>query len=161
MTGDLGDRMHPAELDLLDTDVEESLRSSLRDLLAARCTPDRVLAVYDGDRSLTPNLWRAVARDLGLAGLLVPEDHGGAGASAREAAVVLEELGRAAAPVPFLTSAVVATAALLHDSRTEAGAALLGELASGSEPRRCWCRCPRPRGRPLRWSTRPRRPPAA
>ncbi|MGZ4493963.1 MAG: acyl-CoA dehydrogenase family protein, partial [Nocardioides sp.] len=46
-------------------------------------------------------------------GLLVPEADGGAGASAREAAVVLEELGRSVAPVPFLTSAVVATAALL------------------------------------------------
>ena len=58
-------------------------------------------------------LWKALAADLGLAGLLVPEERGGAGASAREAAVVLEELGRAVAPVPFLTSAVVATAALL------------------------------------------------
>jgi alkylation response protein AidB-like acyl-CoA dehydrogenase len=52
--------------------------------------------------------------DLGLAGLLVPEDQGGAGASAREAAVVLEELGRFAAPVPFLTSSVVASTALLQ-----------------------------------------------
>ncbi len=50
---------------------------------------------------------------MGLAGLLVPEEKGGQGATHREAAVVLEELGRAVAPVPYLTSAVVATEALL------------------------------------------------
>ena len=97
---------------LLYTDVEDSLRSTVRDLLAARCPADAVTAMYDGDRSVVAPLWRAVAADLGLAGLLVPESAGGAGASAREAAVVLEELGRAAAPVPFLTSSVVATAVL-------------------------------------------------
>lgn len=66
--------------------------------------------------------------ELGCAGLAVPEDRGGAGASFREAAVVLEELGRAVAPVPFLGSAVVATSMLLACSERE----LLGELASGA-----------------------------
>ncbi|MGZ6801492.1 MAG: acyl-CoA dehydrogenase family protein [Nocardioidaceae bacterium] len=101
------------DVDLLYTDVEDSLRATVRDLLGSRCTPQSVLATYDGDRSAATVLWRSVAADLGLAGLLVPEADGGAGASAREAAVVLEELGRSVAPVPFLTSAVVATAALL------------------------------------------------
>jgi alkylation response protein AidB-like acyl-CoA dehydrogenase len=123
---------HPAEMELLDTEVEESLRSTVRELLADRCTPDRVLAAYDGDRSLTADLWKPVAVELGLAGLLVPEELGGAGASAREAAVALEELGRAVAPVPFLTSSVLATSALLQDGRTEAGTRLLRELADGA-----------------------------
>jgi alkylation response protein AidB-like acyl-CoA dehydrogenase len=113
-------------LDLLHTDVEEDVRATVRGLLADRCPPERVLALYDGDRSLVAPLWQALAVDLGLAGLLVPEPEGGAGASAREAAVVLEELGRAAAPVPFLTSAVVATTALLGS-----GTPLLADLASG------------------------------
>ena len=69
----------------------------------------RSTAVYDGDDSVEAPLWQALAVELGLAGLLVPEELGGAGASAREAAVVMAELGRAVAPVPFLTSAVVAT----------------------------------------------------
>lgn len=100
-------------LNLLYTDVEDSLRQSVRDLLTARCTPDRVIDTYDGKRDLQPGLWRSLSVDLGLAALLVPEERGGAGASAREAAVVLEELGRFVAPVPFLTSAVVATTVLL------------------------------------------------
>jgi alkylation response protein AidB-like acyl-CoA dehydrogenase len=115
-----------SDLDLLYTDVEDDLRSSVRDLLADRCDPTAVIAVYDGDRSLVEGLWKSLAVELGLAGLLVPEERGGAGASAREAAVVLEELGRAAAPAPFLTSAVVATTVLL-----DAEGDLLASLAAG------------------------------
>ena len=48
-----------------------------------------------------------------------PSQLGGAGASAREAAVVMEEIGRAVAPVPFLSSAVLATVALLRAGDTE------------------------------------------
>jgi alkylation response protein AidB-like acyl-CoA dehydrogenase len=114
-------------LNLLYTDVEDSLRESLHDLLTARCTPARVIAAYDGDRDLGLGLWRSLSVDLGLAGLLVPPDRDGAGATAREAAVVLEELGRFVAPVPFLTSAVVATTALLHGDDAET----LGRLAAG------------------------------
>jgi alkylation response protein AidB-like acyl-CoA dehydrogenase len=90
-----------------------------------------VLPLYDGDRSPVAPLWRGIAADLGLAGLLVPEDRGGSGASAREAAVVLEELGRAVAPVPFLTSSVVATTVLLGAQPGGAADDLLAGLAAG------------------------------
>jgi len=115
-------------LDLLPTDVEKDLRATVRDLLAERCEAARVREMYDGDRSIVEPLWQAVGRDLGLAGLLIPDELGGAGASAREVAVVLEELGRAVAPVPFLTSAAVATTVLLAISETD----LVGRLAEGS-----------------------------
>ena len=72
-------------------------------------------------------LWKAIAGDLGCAGLLVPEEQDGAGASFREVATVAEELGRAVAPVPFLGSAVAATTALL----TTGDDAALPELARG------------------------------
>lgn len=112
--------------DLLYSDVEQSLRESVRNLLAARLAPKDVMAVYDGhvDHSA---LWRALAGDLGLAALLVPEELGGAGASAREAAVVLEELGRRAAPVPFFTSAVIATVTVVAVGNRE----LAADLAAG------------------------------
>ncbi|WP_338538665.1 acyl-CoA/acyl-ACP dehydrogenase [Janibacter terrae] len=100
--------------DLLYTDVEETLRDSVRSTLRRaldETLPTRLADEPDTDVS---GLWRALAEQLGLAGLLVPESLGGAGASAREAAVVLEELGGAVAPVPFLTSAVIATTALLE-----------------------------------------------
>ncbi|MFF2082793.1 acyl-CoA dehydrogenase family protein [Nocardia sp. NPDC058176] len=113
--------------DLLYSDTEEALRDSVRRLLADRCPPDAVIGVYDqAPRDFAP-VWKALAVDLGVAGLLVPEELGGAGATAREAAVVLEELGRAVAPVPFLTSAVLATLALLRAGDTD----FVGELAEG------------------------------
>ncbi|GGO82587.1 acyl-CoA dehydrogenase family protein [Wenjunlia tyrosinilytica] len=114
--------------DLLYSDVEDDLRSSVRSLLADRCPPTAVLARCEGDRPHDLPLWSTLARELGLAGLLVPEALGGHGASAREAAVVLEELGAAITPVPFLSSAVLATSALLACRGAEPE---LTSLASG------------------------------
>ncbi|CAJ1511068.1 acyl-CoA dehydrogenase family protein [[Mycobacterium] burgundiense] len=117
-----------SELDLLYTEIEEELRASVRSLLAARCDPDAITRMYDADRSVVAGLWKALSVEIGLAGLLVPEQHGGAGGSLREAAVVLEELGRMVAPVPFLTSAVIATTMLL-----DSDADLLGPIAQGEQ----------------------------
>ena len=118
----------PASVDLLPDDVEQDLRASVRAVVDRHAPPDRVTALYDGHDDVTAPLWSAFV-DLGLPGLLVPEDLGGAGASAREAAAVLEELGRAAAPSPYLTSSVVATTALHVAGDTE----ILPALASGEQ----------------------------
>ncbi|MER7182318.1 acyl-CoA dehydrogenase family protein [Streptomyces hyaluromycini] len=115
------------ELNLLDTETENDLRVVVRELLADRCDPVTTTGAYDGDSSAVAPLWKALAVELGLAGLLVPEERGGAGASAREVAVVLEELGHAVAPVPFLTSSVVAVTTLLAAPADE----LLASLAAG------------------------------
>lgn len=120
-----------SELDLLPTADEDALRSTVAALLQSRCDAAAVSALYDGDASSVGSIWTGLAREVGVAGLLVPEDLGGAGAGAREAAVVMEELGRAVAPAPYLTSSVIATAALLAGDATEPGQALLGALATG------------------------------
>jgi alkylation response protein AidB-like acyl-CoA dehydrogenase len=106
--------LDPVRLPLIASDDEESLRAVLRKLLTARCAIDDVAAMYDGVDEVRAPLWRSLTLDLGLAGLLVPEEAGGAGAGPREAATVLEELGSAVAPVPFLTSSVLATSTLVH-----------------------------------------------
>ncbi|MFC9097799.1 acyl-CoA dehydrogenase family protein [Streptomyces sp. NPDC057072] len=116
--------------DLLYSDEEEALRSAVRDLLADHCDAASVLARIESDTPHDRSLWKLLTESMGLAGLLVPESLGGQGATHREAAVVLEELGRAVAPVPYLTSAVVATEALLACEGAEAEK-LLTELASG------------------------------
>lgn len=104
--------------DLLYSEVEEDLRGSVRALLRDRGSHAAVLARCETDQPCDRALWKSLAADLGCAGLAIPEKHGGAGASWREAAVVAEEIGRAVTPVPFLTSAVIATAAVLalHES---------------------------------------------
>ena len=112
---------------LLYTEEETALRQAVRSLLEDQAGWRDVLARSESDQTYDAGLWQKLAQQVGCAGLLVPEDAGGAGASYREAAVVAEELGRSAAAVPFLGSAVVATAALLS-----VGDELLAEVASGA-----------------------------
>jgi alkylation response protein AidB-like acyl-CoA dehydrogenase len=76
-------------------------------------------------------LWRRLARDLGLAGLAVPEAHGGVGLGWVEIAAVIEELGAALACVPFLSSACLATAAILEAGTPAQHEALLPAMARG------------------------------
>jgi alkylation response protein AidB-like acyl-CoA dehydrogenase len=114
--------------DLLYTEDETDLRGAVRSVLEDQAQWTDVLARTESEQTYDTGLWRTLATEVGCAGLLVPESQGGAGASYREAAVVAEELGRAAAAVPFLGSAVVATAALL----TAGDDVLLAEVASGA-----------------------------
>ncbi|MFJ5304952.1 acyl-CoA dehydrogenase family protein [Streptomyces sp. NPDC088350] len=113
--------------DLLYSEEEEALRAAVRDLLTDHCDAASVITRTESDAPHDLSLWKSLTEGMGLAGLLVPEAQGGQGATHREVAVVLEELGRAVAPVPYLTSAVVATEALLACDADD----LLAELASG------------------------------
>ncbi|MET8001855.1 acyl-CoA dehydrogenase family protein [Nonomuraea glycinis] len=112
---------------LLYTEVEEELRAAVRGLLADRCPPAAVRGRAESD-PYDLGVWKTLAGEIGVAGLLIPEEHGGAGASASEVAVVLEELGRGVAPVPFFTSSVLATRALIQAGAGEP----LERLADGS-----------------------------
>jgi alkylation response protein AidB-like acyl-CoA dehydrogenase len=85
------------------------------------------MALTESEQPVDTELWQALGRELGVTGLAVPEKSGGAGAGWRETAVVLEELGRGVAAVPYLGSAVLATAALLDVDET----VLLAQIASG------------------------------
>jgi alkylation response protein AidB-like acyl-CoA dehydrogenase len=71
-------------------------------------------------------LWQTLANELGVTALQVPEASGGQGVTVRETAVVLEELGRHVAPVPYLGHSVLATTALLA-----CGSDLVSTVASG------------------------------
>ena len=129
--------------DLLYSDTERALSDALATLLADRGGTDAVLKRIESAQTYDDKLWEAVAADLGCAGLLIPERDGGAGASYREAAAAAEVLGSYVAPVPFLGSAVVATAALLSVAEgvqassgtpftpAKAAADLLAKMADG------------------------------
>ncbi len=131
--------MSEALPDLLFSDAERALADALSSLLADQGGLDKALARTESGQTYDEGLWQSVAADLGCAGLLIPEGNGGAGASYREAAAAAEALAAFVAPVPFLGSAVVATAALLSVSAgagetsasVRAVADLLGRLADG------------------------------
>ncbi|MBK0869336.1 acyl-CoA/acyl-ACP dehydrogenase [Saccharopolyspora sp. HNM0986] len=115
--------------DLLYGEVEEDLRGTVRRVLRDRCDSSAVLARCESEEPYDFALWRTLAGDLGVATLPVPEESGGAGASARELAVVAEEIGRAVAPVPFLGT-VLATSAL--SAAGPANKELIAEIGAGS-----------------------------
>ena len=108
--------------DLLYSETERDLAAALSDLLAAAAAPADVLARTEQPETYDAKLWRTVAAEIGIAGLLIPEPLGGAGASYRELAAAAEQFGAAVAPIPYLGSAVVATAALLSAARSAAAA---------------------------------------
>jgi alkylation response protein AidB-like acyl-CoA dehydrogenase len=117
--------------DLLYSQIEEDLRDTVRKVLRDRCGWPAVLARCEQEQPYDLDLWRTLAAELGLTGLPIPEDYGGAGAGVRELAVLAEETGRAIAPIPLLGS-VLATAALLECADSPGVPDVLRGIADGS-----------------------------
>jgi alkylation response protein AidB-like acyl-CoA dehydrogenase len=114
------------------TTEQEDLRAAVRGLIdhAASAAPDGGL-----DEAAAPaasRLWQRLCAEIGVAGLLIPDRFGGAGAGPVEVAVVMEELGRSLTPSPMLGSAVLATSMLLESGDEDACRRLLPGLADGS-----------------------------
>ncbi len=109
---------------LAPTADEELFARTVRDLLARRCTPRDVRAGFARKR------WDELA-EIGVTGLLVPEEHAGLGLGAGALVAVAQEMGRACAPEPVLEAAVCAT--LLAQADTDDRAAeWLRALAAGA-----------------------------
>ena len=104
---------NPVIPDLLYSELEQELRNGVVDVMSSKAKWSDILDRTESDNTVDTDLWRTLVQEVGLAGLPVSEEAGGAGASWREVGVVLEELGKAAAPVPYLGSAVTGTALLM------------------------------------------------
>src|SRR6266850_2926986 len=111
------------------TEEHEELRQAVRRFVEARIPPAVPRAVVDGATAGRPDFWAAIGEP-GWLGLHVSEENGGAGFGLVEQAVVVEELGRACAPGPYLPTALAA--AILQDAGGPAASALLAKLASGA-----------------------------
>jgi alkylation response protein AidB-like acyl-CoA dehydrogenase len=98
-------------VDLTYSEEQELFRKSVRAFASDRVPLDRLAEIADGDQGWDPALWKEAA-DLGLAGVGVPEEHGGAGLGFVEEAIAAEELGRTVFPGPWLGSVVLAQPAL-------------------------------------------------
>ncbi|MEW5686972.1 MAG: acyl-CoA dehydrogenase family protein [Pseudomonadota bacterium] len=106
------------------------LQDSLKRALADLSPLDRVRKYADGGETHAPDIWAGLA-DLGLPGLIVPEEHGGLGLGLLEAALAAEALGRAVAPTPFLSTAVLAPLALRLAGDGDVQRDLLPKIAAG------------------------------
>jgi alkylation response protein AidB-like acyl-CoA dehydrogenase len=94
-------------------DDQQALQTTARQFLAQPAPSAYVRAMTEDDAGVTDEFWSALV-ELGWVGLLVPEEHGGAGMGLLEMMVVLEEMGRLPLPGPFLSSSVLATMAAVR-----------------------------------------------
>jgi len=110
---------------------QRELRESVRRFLTERAPLTRVRELMETVDGTDPDVWRQASAQLGLPGIAVPEEYGGAGFSFAEQAIVLEELGAALFTGPYLASAVLAATALLASDDQETMKDLLPGIAAG------------------------------
>jgi alkylation response protein AidB-like acyl-CoA dehydrogenase len=115
------------------TPEQVALRAAVRRMLIERAgIADHVRPMLGDPSGTTAEVWRSLV-DLGTTGLLVPPECGGAGAGMVEAGVVLEELGAALHPGPWLSTAVTAVRSIRRSGEAgEEARTLLNRIADGS-----------------------------
>ncbi len=111
------------------SEEQEALQRSAREFLARECPPALVRETAQSDDGVPRDLYRTMA-ELGWMGLIVPEKDGGLGLGALDLGLVLEELGRVAAPGPFLATQLV-VAGLLRGGTAAQRTAWLPRFVSG------------------------------
>ncbi len=114
------------------SEEHEALRATARRFLESRCPPPVPRSYLEAETEELPPFWDELAAQ-GWLGLAVDERYGGQGYGFVELAVVLEELGRAMAPGPFVPTVIAA--AVLQDTATEEEKSTwLPKLLDGSTP---------------------------
>ena len=111
---------------------QEAFQDQIRRLLNERSPLDRVREDAADGTGYDERLWTGVA-ELGAMGILVPEEHGGLGMGAFDAGMILETLGRFAAPAPYLGTAFVTPLVLAEVGDGGALAAVLERVLGDAE----------------------------
>ena len=111
------------------SEERELLRDTVAALVDKHAPPDSVRGAMNSERGYDESLWQMLCEQVGAAALVVPEELGGAGGELADAAVALEELGRALVPTPLLGTTLAELALLSAD---EPDGDALEKLAEGS-----------------------------
>jgi alkylation response protein AidB-like acyl-CoA dehydrogenase len=110
------------------TDDQQAIKRTAHDLLADRFKLERVRELAEAG-SYDDDAWSELC-ELGWPGIFVAEQHGGQGLGVVELAILMEELGYALAPLPFLSNAA-AGLALQHAGSEEQRSRWLAGIATG------------------------------
>lgn len=112
-------------------DEQEELRRTVRSFLEAKSPESAVREQMDTEAGYDPAVWQQMGEQLGLQGLVIPEEHGGSGYGYIELIVILEEMGRSLLCAPFFSTVVLAGNTLVHSGDDDAKADYLPGIASG------------------------------
>ena len=112
------------------SDDQRQLQDSVRSVLERECPPGLVRAAYDGRRDEVNRLWKTISH-LGWAAIEVPESLNGLGMGFVELSLIAEEMGRAVAPVPFMSTVAQFVPMVLETGSDEQKKALLGPVLEG------------------------------
>ncbi|HEX4089100.1 MAG TPA: acyl-CoA dehydrogenase family protein [Trebonia sp.] len=110
----------------------DELRQVVREFLGERSSSPEVRRLMEAGESRDDEVWSLLAGQLGLTGIAVPEQYGGAGYGPVELGIVLEEMGRALLVAPYFATVVLAGHALAASGDEEAMARWLPGIADGS-----------------------------
>jgi alkylation response protein AidB-like acyl-CoA dehydrogenase len=114
------------------TPEQDELRHALRRFLTDKSPTSEVRRLMETDEGYDPLVWKQMADQLGLQGLAVPEEYGGAGFSPVELAIVFEEMGRALLCAPYFSTVGMAAQTLLAAADEAAKQDYLPRIADGS-----------------------------
>ena len=114
------------------TEEQEFLRSTAREFLTNECPMTLVREIAENEpKGYRPDLWKQMA-ELGWVGLPIPEEFGGAGLGFVDLVGILEEMGRALLPSPFLAN-LQGTLAVLRAGTETQRKEILTRVATGDE----------------------------
>ena len=133
-------------MDFSFTEEQTLLRDSLSAFLADTYDFDKRRAAVASAGGWRPQVWKALAQDLGILGASFPEELGGLGGGATEVMVVMEEFGKALVIEPYLSTVVIG-GGFLTRAGTDTAKALIGQIIAGearlafaaSEPQGRYC----------------------
>ena len=114
------------------TEEHGDLRSLVRSWCERVWTPEHVRQIADAG-TIDLEAWHALGSELGVVGLSLPEEYGGGGLGVIELAIVAEDLGRALACLPWISSAALGAAALVASGDGDALTEWVPALASGAK----------------------------
>lgn len=114
------------------SEEQEELKRFVRQFLEEKSPETTVRELMATENGYDKSVWDQMASQMGLQGLIIPEEYGGQGFSYIELVLVLEEMGRALLCAPFFATVALATNALLLGGSEEAKQVHLPDIASGS-----------------------------
>ena len=109
---------------------QEMLKTMARDFFTNECPKTHVREMMDDEKGYSPELWKKMA-ELGFLGLVIPEEYGGTGGNFIDLMVLMQEMGRAVLPSPFISTVLLAGIPLLTAGTEEQKKEFLPKIAAG------------------------------